>query len=246
MMVQPFISCMQWLFILILPWALQGATEEGSRGQKSPEQAWKDVPGAWNVVQPWHLLLSWGDGGQPQSPPVGSVLALPQGHLTLHTGQGWYSWYHQQHRHDLGSKSLLSWGSAALLSSWRGAALRGALSLALAAEKLPQSIFCAAWRGCNQSKSLCSKYKRVKFVIFFLFFRPYWRQECASLEFFTSPAIYVSVICVNQPKFSTDFIFVQYSFYNFLQNKTHFYCYLVVACASSPLYHFEVTVLPGS
>lgn len=112
---------------------------------------------------------------------------------------------------------------------------------------LPQSIFCAAWRGCNQSKSLCSKYKRVKFVIFFfLFFRPYWRQECAFLEFFTSPAIYVSVICVNQPKFSTDFIFVQYSFYNFLQNKTHFYCYLVVACASSPLYHFQVTVLPGS
>lgn len=57
------------------------------------------------------------------------------------------------------------------------------------------------------------------FLVFFFFFRPYWKQECASLEFFTSPAIYVSVICVNQPKFSTDFIFVQYSFYNFLQNK---------------------------
>lgn len=34
---------------------------------------------------------------------------------------------------------------------------------------------------------------------------------------------------VTEPKLSTDFIFVQYSFYNFLQNKTRFYHFLVCA-----------------
>ncbi len=43
------------------------------------------------------------------------------------------------------------------------------------------------------------------------------------------PAVFVGPVRrfvlfrVTEPKLSTDFIFVQYSFYNFLQNKPHFY-----------------------
>lgn len=53
----------------------------------------------------------------------------------------------------------------------------------------------------------------------------------ASITF--CPAVFVGPVrsfvlfCVTEPKLSTDFIFVQYSFYNFLQNKTRFYHVLV-------------------
>ena len=47
-------------------------------------------------------------------------------------------------------------------------------------------------------------------------------------QFCEKKGVMSCLFCVTEPKFSTDFIFVQYSFYNFLQNKSCFYIMFVV------------------
>lgn len=56
------------------------------------------------------------------------------------------------------------------------------------------------------------------------------KVDCISstLQYIVSPVKKTTttlsyLFCVTKPKLSTDFIFVLYSFYNFLQNKTCFY-----------------------
>lgn len=66
--------------------------------------------------------------------------------------------------------------------------------------------------------------------------RNYGFRNCVPVRFFffffsvssVKKGVMSCLFCVTEPKFSTDFIFVQYSFYNFLQNKSCFYTMLVI------------------